>query len=509
MMQKRSKAHNSHGAFSQSAFSRFTALLMLSLMGSTGILASGLTIARASEADVGAIPSAEDLLAPVTSTPARAEVPRFNRPSAEVSPPQEPAPSPVAESAAPSPAPVSTQAETTAPAIAQPNSSPSPVVVPNQAPVAPAETAETPASTEDPGQRALTDFSENYIDPTQYDVGATRSDQPTVVFSERSTGCEQSVQSGQAVPDSICRAIQARVANEQQQAGATGGAAGAPASTAASSTAANGQSRSAANPLSIQSFYNRTVRPLAVAGNGNANIMYPLSIPAAISSVFGWRIHPISGDRRFHYGTDLAAPTGTPVVAAKSGRVDIASFLGGYGLTVVVHHEDGREQSLYAHLSEIFVRPGEQVNQGEVIGRVGSTGNSTGPHLHFEFRERTTDGWVALDPGLALQAALAQMVNGFRLAQLPLPEFELNDKMPFSFAVTGLQDFGKLASDVLPEVSIAPPGSTPVRAIAAIKASEETVSDSTSALQPQGDKVVEAAEIEDDLPEVRIKATVE
>ncbi|MBW4656080.1 MAG: M23 family metallopeptidase [Kaiparowitsia implicata GSE-PSE-MK54-09C] len=237
--------------------------------------------------------------------------------------------------------------------------------------------------------------------------------------------------------------------------------------------------------------------------------MYPLSIPAAISSVFGWRIHPISGDRRFHYGTDLAAPTGTPVVAAKSGRVDIASFLGGYGLTVVVHHEDGREQSLYAHLSEIFVRPGEQVNQGEVIGRVGSTGNSTGPHLHFEFRERTTDGWVALDPGLALQAALAQMVNGFRLAQLPLPEFELNDKMPFSFAVTGLQDFGKLASDVLPEVSIAPPGSTPVRAIAAIKASEETVSDSTSALQPQGDKVVEAAEIEDDLPEVRIKATVE
>jgi murein DD-endopeptidase MepM/ murein hydrolase activator NlpD len=152
-------------------------------------------------------------------------------------------------------------------------------------------------------------------------------------------------------------------------------------------------------------------------GNGNIRLIFPLSIPAPISSLFGWRVHPISGDARFHTGTDLAAPFGTPVLAAFAGQVAIADFLGGYGLAVALNHAKDTQQTLYAHLSEVFVQPGDWVKQGDVIGRVGSSGNSTGPHLHFEFRQLTTEGWVALDSGAQLEYALAQLVNSLELAQ--------------------------------------------------------------------------------------------
>jgi murein DD-endopeptidase MepM/ murein hydrolase activator NlpD len=145
--------------------------------------------------------------------------------------------------------------------------------------------------------------------------------------------------------------------------------------------------------------------------------MFPLSVPAAITSVFGWRVHPITGQYRFHAGTDLGAPQGTPVIAAASGQVVTADFLGGYGLTVVLQHEPGTEESLYAHLSEIFVQAGEQVEQGNVIGRVGSTGNSTGPHLHFEWRHLTSDGWVAVDASSHLEFSLAQFIKVLEFAQ--------------------------------------------------------------------------------------------
>jgi murein DD-endopeptidase MepM/ murein hydrolase activator NlpD len=152
-------------------------------------------------------------------------------------------------------------------------------------------------------------------------------------------------------------------------------------------------------------------------GNGNTRLLFPLAIPASISSAFGWRMHPITGSQRFHSGTDIAAPIGTPVLAALAGRVAIADFLGGYGLTVTLEHEKGTQQTLYAHLSEIFVQPGEMIRQGGAIGRVGSTGLSTGPHLHFEFRQLTPDGWVALDAGEQLEYALAQLVKAFDVAQ--------------------------------------------------------------------------------------------
>ncbi len=162
---------------------------------------------------------------------------------------------------------------------------------------------------------------------------------------------------------------------------------------------------------SVKDFYRRTLPPLGRLGNGNIRLIFPLSIPAPITSVFGWRIHPISGDPRFHMGTDLGAPLGTPVLAAYAGRVAIADFLGGYGLAIALDHNKGTQQTLYGHLSEIFVKQGEWVKQGSVIGRVGSTGNSTGAHLHFEFRQLTPDGWVALDPGSQLEYALAELVK--------------------------------------------------------------------------------------------------
>jgi len=188
---------------------------------------------------------------------------------------------------------------------------------------------------------------------------------------------------------------------------------------------------------------------MAMRGNGNASLMFPLTIPASITSAFGWRIHPISGTGRFHAGTDLAAPTGTPVVAAYSGQVDTARFMGGYGLAVVLAH-GSTEQSLYAHLSEIFVQPGQQVQQGEVIGRVGSTGYSTGPHLHFEFRELTSQGWVALNPGLVLENALARFTSPFQVAQVT-PN---SDSALPTITVKGLEDFGKLASDAKPSATL-------------------------------------------------------
>ncbi|WP_416675374.1 M23 family metallopeptidase [Egbenema bharatensis] len=172
-----------------------------------------------------------------------------------------------------------------------------------------------------------------------------------------------------------------------------------------------------ANSTSARDYYNLSVRPPAQLSNGNASLLFPLSIPAVITSSFGWRTHPVTGAVRFHSGTDIGAPQGTPVLAAFDGRVEVSNFLGGYGLTIVLLHNDGTEQTLYAHLSEIFVRPGDVVRQGEVIGRVGSTGLSTGPHLHFEFRRMTQEGWTVMNPGPALEYALAQMGRSPQIAQ--------------------------------------------------------------------------------------------
>lgn len=119
----------------------------------------------------------------------------------------------------------------------------------------------------------------------------------------------------------------------------------------------------------------------------------PLS-GARLTSGFGNRYHPVLGGTRFHAGLDMAAPTGTPVTATGAGRISRAGWAGGYGILVSIEHGGARE-TRYAHLSAIAVRPGEMVRQGQVIGYVGSTGRSTGPHLHYETRVagQAVDPW--------------------------------------------------------------------------------------------------------------------
>jgi murein DD-endopeptidase MepM/ murein hydrolase activator NlpD len=165
-------------------------------------------------------------------------------------------------------------------------------------------------------------------------------------------------------------------------------------------------------------------QPLAFANLGanesRAELGYPLSRPAPTTSRFGWRTHPITGSRRFHSGMDIGAPMGAPVVAAGTGIIISSGWLGGYGKAIVIQH-NGVQQTLYGHLSEVFVQPGQRIEQGTVIGRVGSTGNSTGPHLHFETRAATTDGWVAVDPGEQIEYALDNLRRSAPFAQRDLP----------------------------------------------------------------------------------------
>lgn len=128
----------------------------------------------------------------------------------------------------------------------------------------------------------------------------------------------------------------------------------------------------------------------------------PLTMPVQgrLTSDFGSRINPITGRAQIHKGIDIAAPAGTPFKAARSGTVVFAGAMNGYGNTVVVEHEGG-ERTLYGHAAVILVKAGDPVQADQPLGLIGSTGQSTGPHLHFE----TLTGGQQVDPKtlLALQ----------------------------------------------------------------------------------------------------------
>ena len=320
------------------------------------------------------------------------------------------------------------------------------------------------------------DYNNAYIDPNSYESGATGTYQApnSVILTERSSGCQAILPSvcakvpqrsvadsnGKSVPNWLRRSQNAQLANVPpvRQVATTGNTS----RWRAAQSGSNGVTKSAFRPNrfipSPGEFSPTTVSATPIAPSGGTlpppmadgniaprpsnvaydfslasvlpqipytgtvaysgtGMMYPLSIPASITSVFGWRVHPITGNQRFHAGTDIGAPTGTPVLAAAAGQVETANWLGGYGLTVTLNHKSA-EQTLYGHMSEIFVQPGQWVAPGTVIGRVGSTGNSTGPHLHFEVRHLTPNGWVATDPGVQLQSALSQLVQGLQTAQV-------------------------------------------------------------------------------------------
>ncbi|EGO62318.1 murein hydrolase activator EnvC family protein [Acetonema longum] len=116
----------------------------------------------------------------------------------------------------------------------------------------------------------------------------------------------------------------------------------------------------------------------------SGSMLWPAVGP--ITSPFGWRTHPIFGTRRLHTGIDIGVGYGTPVIAVDSGIVIYADWMGGYGKTVIINHGGGLS-TLYAHNSQLVVSEGQIVQKGSVVSKVGSTGNSTGPHLHFEVRK--------------------------------------------------------------------------------------------------------------------------
>ena len=124
------------------------------------------------------------------------------------------------------------------------------------------------------------------------------------------------------------------------------------------------------------------LRNLPVQGSGA--MIWPLA--GSITSDFGWRTHPITGAQRFHSGIDIGGDYGDAICAAQAGTVEYAGWISGYGNAVIINHGGGIS-TLYGHCQSLNVSVGESVSQGDVIAYCGSTGNSTGPHCHFEVRE--------------------------------------------------------------------------------------------------------------------------
>lgn len=255
------------------------------------------------------------------------------------------------------------------------------------------------------------DYGGVFVDPTNFSEGATvAADAPEVFVSERSTGCEYNAKNiggcGGVTnqPGTVAGAPRTIIPGGAVNIG--------PVSISRAGVRFNGKAAAAVS-VAGREYYNTVAKPLVELQAGESFI-FPLASPSPITSLFGMRWHPIHNDYRFHNGTDVGAPQGTPILATQSGQVSVADYLGGYGLTVILRHNDNTLESRYAHMSHILVQPGEWVEQGDVIGLVGSTGNSTGPHLHFELHQLTSQGWIAISPNEVLRYALANLKEGIR-----------------------------------------------------------------------------------------------
>ncbi len=138
---------------------------------------------------------------------------------------------------------------------------------------------------------------------------------------------------------------------------------------------------------------NQTSTPPSVGTNTGGGYYWPAQSSTYITSCFGYRVHPIFGTTKYHAGVDIAANAGATISSAQAGTVGIAEYSSSYGYYVVVYHADGNS-TLYAHMSSMAVSVGQSVSRGQTLGYVGSTGWSTGPHLHFEVRV----GGTCVDP---------------------------------------------------------------------------------------------------------------
>lgn len=417
------------------ASASITWLRLLAVVGGMSVTSSGLAMAKAptvAQIEGPIHTSAEQLLSPQPQTAAPSTRPSNTPAAAEAAPvPSQLRTSPTvglttrrSDSAQrrPASASVSLMAQEATEVQISPESAPEP-----QVEAAPAPASEAPAVEPKAPSRAVpteisaepevpAGYNSVFIDPTDYSVGATKNPAgPDLVFSERSTGCQITVQ-GQSASPQACggraattAARSARTAQAANNIPVSHSDHGRSIQVGPISFSQRGVSLGNTTIISREAI-NEKLRPLNVLRRGTQQYVFPLAIPAPITSLFGWRTHPIFGDQRFHAGADLGAPMGTPVLATRAGRVTVSDFLGGYGLTVILNHDSDLE-SRYAHLSQILVQAGEWVEQGEVIGLVGSTGNSTGPHLHFEMRQLTAQGWMAVDPQEILQYGIANLVE--------------------------------------------------------------------------------------------------
>ncbi len=269
--------------------------------------------------------------------------------------------------------------------------------------------------------------------PTVTSVKPESKAPEAIIFSDRTSGCDTTVAWGAAVPD-LCKSKPTDavatphrtklVASPESIAAEASGITPEPQAQSIDThwkpISVDRQGIQFSPPDVLKPYFNGNLKLPKMPSLSSLGIMFPLAIPSPITSLFGWRIHPIFGDQRMHTGTDIAAPLGTPVIAALTGKVLLADFLGGYGIAVALEHGQGSQQTLYAHLSELFVKPGQVVEKGTVIGRVGTTGNSTGPHLHFELRQQLPDGsWIAQDAGLQIEIALKDFNQSLKVAKLP------------------------------------------------------------------------------------------
>jgi murein DD-endopeptidase MepM/ murein hydrolase activator NlpD len=171
-----------------------------------------------------------------------------------------------------------------------------------------------------------------------------------------------------------------------------------------------GLERSGGESLQLMPWQkNGSVQWFEASGVGKAQGLLQRPVPGLVSSDFGLRRHPILGYTRMHKGVDFRAGYGTPILAATDGVIAAAGWAGGYGKQVRINHGGGITTS-YSHMSRIVGEPGTPVRQGQLIGYVGSTGMSTGPHLHYELH---VNG-VAVDPA-SVQYATRSLLSGAEL----------------------------------------------------------------------------------------------
>ena len=193
---------------------------------------------------------------------------------------------------------------------------------------------------------------------------------------------EEQLEELEAYEDSLEAQIRAEQAKAQQAASSSNS------SSSSSSSSSKPSSSSSSKPNSSSSSSSSSSKPSTngkITTYNGISMMWPAPSYYKMSSKYGYRTHPITGKKKLHGGVDLAAPGGSAILAAQSGRVIVATYHWSFGNYIIVDHGNGYS-TLYAHCSKLLVKKGQTVSQGQRIANVGTTGSSTGNHLHFEVR---------------------------------------------------------------------------------------------------------------------------